>query len=199
MSSVLRRFAGVGLSVALAALVFFSLRATAFELVADLNDGAPARVLYSSYMRGDIPGGTLLAMEDETHGSELWFTDNTPQGTRLVKDIFPGRHASGPGSYTRLGNVSVFLASDGVHGVELWRSDGTSAGTYMLADIGPGAQNYGGGYPSAVLNGVLYFSADDGVVGNELWRTDGTTSGTCSSAVLDRSGYPTARPLERAA
>lgn len=176
-------------------IMFATMPAVAVELVADLNQGASARPVYWANARLDTSQGSFLSMQESSHGVELWFSDNTPQGTRLVKDIYPGSASSGPTTYTKLGDNTVFLATDGAHGFELWRTDGTAAGTFMLADIGPGPQPFGGDYPSAVLDGVLYFAANDGVTGNELWRTDGTREGThlVSDIVPGFDGsYPTA-------
>jgi ELWxxDGT repeat protein len=160
-------------------ICFLVLRADAIELVADINQEGVSWPQFSGYYGAtEIPQGTFLIMSDSSHGLELWFTDHTPQGTRLVKDIYPGWGSGAPSSFIRFGDIVVFLANDGVHGSEFWRSDGTSVGTYMLADINPGPRPFGGDFPSAVLDGVLYFAADDSVSGNELWRTDGTREGT---------------------
>ncbi len=193
-----RHLANVCLAMSVAMVVFVALRATAFELVGDLNLGQPGKVVYAHLRSVDVADGTLLAMEDPARGTELWFTDNTSQGTRLVKDINQGPAGSGPDWYSRLGDLTVFLAHDGVHGIELWRTDGTASGTYLLADIGPGPQHWGGPYPTAVLDGVLYFAADDGVSGNELWRTDGTREGTYLVADIV-PGYEGSYPTRLAA
>src|SRR2546423_9870188 len=75
------------------------------------------------------------------YGDELWMTDGTSAGTRIVKDISPGPgNAVHSSTITSIGGgIVVFVASDGVHGHEWWRTDGTEAGTYMLRDIYPGA------------------------------------------------------------
>ena len=60
---------------------------------------------------------------DGIHGHELWKTDGTTLGTRLCKDIFPGKESSNSGSYAE-NNGSLYLrAYDGVHGDELWKFD----------------------------------------------------------------------------
>ncbi len=72
---------------------------------------------------------------------ELWVSDGTAGGTRLLKDIYPGVAGSFPESLFRRGSSIYFSAQDGVHGHELWRTDGTSEGTYLLLDINPGPES----------------------------------------------------------
>ena len=133
---------------------------------------------------GDV---TYFVANDGTTGQELWITDGTDAGTRLVKDINPGSSSSYPGVFHEFNGELFFVADDGVNGEELWKSDGTEAGTILLADIHPGSgyqYPYGEGplqsFPRdfTELNGVLLFSAEDSVNGAEIWTTDGTTAGT---------------------
>ena len=112
-------------------------------------------------------------------------TDGTPAGTRLLKDIFPGRSSSEIDIITWVNGVALFMANDGVNGVEseTWRSDGTLSGTRIGGNIGPGgasgvASVISHRQPFPVTNNVMYFTADDGSTGVELWRTDGTSTGT---------------------
>ncbi|MCA9012426.1 MAG: hypothetical protein KDB01_21895 [Planctomycetaceae bacterium] len=115
---------------------------------------------------------------------ELWISDGTPAGTKLLKDIRPGnpyRYRSQISHMTELDGTLYFTANDGVHGVELWKSNGTSRGTIMVRDIRTGLVNDAPASSSpsdlTVMNGVLFFSADDGKNGRELWRTNGAGSG----------------------
>lgn len=72
---------------------------------------------------------------DGDHGEELWVTDGTIEGTRMVKDINPGLATSDIQWLTRFNDKVVFTANDGENGYEPWISDGTEAGTHMLKDI----------------------------------------------------------------
>jgi ELWxxDGT repeat protein len=115
--------------------------------------------------------------DDGVHGNELWVSDGTTAGTKLVKDINPGIESSFP-IYLKVFNGSlIFQAYNPDQGVELWISDGSTAGTHILKDINPGVGNSS---PStfAAFKGKLYFNADNGVHGNELWISDGTVAGT---------------------
>jgi ELWxxDGT repeat protein len=129
----------------------------------------------------------FYASYDSRHGTELWVTDGTDEGT-LVKDIYKGAitvrndrdcqcvykdpYSSNPVLLTNLNGTLVFAADDGKTGYELWRSDGTSGGTKLVKDVTPGPA---GTYFSywTVTNGLVYF-----IVNDVQWQTDGTTDGT---------------------
>ena len=111
-------------------------------------------------------------------GRELWKTDGTTAGTKIVKDIQIGINGSGITGLTNVNGTLFFRASGGREGYELWRSDGTDAGTVLVRDIRTG--NNQSSSPSNLVNvgGVLFFTADDGNNGVELWQSDGTNAGT---------------------
>jgi ELWxxDGT repeat protein len=94
-------------------------------------------------------GRFVFAAGDQTHGIELWISDGTVAGTRLLKEINPTEYwgsaaNSYPHKFTPIGEGKVvFAADDGVHGTEPWITDGTAAGTVMLVELVPGAGHYG--------------------------------------------------------
>jgi ELWxxDGT repeat protein len=92
---------------------------------------------------------------DGTHGSELWRTDGTAAGTRLVKDVNPGTEGSEATLAGAMGNVLVFTATTGTTR-QLWRSDGTAAGTFVLGTVPPSA-NLGGYYVMTIPAGTRVF------------------------------------------
>jgi ELWxxDGT repeat protein len=118
----------------------------------------------------------FFTANDGQHGKELWRSDGTAAGTRLVYDIHLGYPGSSPSNLTAIGDTLYFTANDGIHGSEVWKSDGTASGTDMLTDI----NLKGSSYPSAFteFGDRLFFVADDGIHGRELWLTDGTGAGT---------------------
>lgn len=124
-------------------------------------------------------GSTIYyAASTPSTGYELWATDGTPEGSRLVKDIAPGKFSSTPQHFGVAPDGTLyFMATDGVHGTELWRSDGTNAGTYMVKDISPGTASSSVSAP-VFLNGRAYFVCTTTTDGRELWRSDGTDAGT---------------------
>ncbi|HEV8199969.1 MAG TPA: hypothetical protein VGS03_08105 [Candidatus Polarisedimenticolia bacterium] len=128
---------------------------------------------------------------------------------RLLSDLNPqpddaGR-SSNPRSFTRFGDIFVFVADTHANGSEVWKSDGTAAGTSLLKDIRPGSEsglNWGSVFQP--VNGVMVFQADDGVHGLEPWRTDGTAAGTFmlrdvrpgpEGGLLYRDGYNSLRTI----
>lgn len=114
--------------------------------------------------------------------TELWVTDGTAAGTKMVKDIYPGDYSSLNGPFKVFNGKLYFAANDGVHGTELWVSDGTEAGTKMVKDIAirDGIALAYSSNPEhfTEMSGKLYFTADDFYHGPELWVTDGTEAGT---------------------
>lgn len=113
------------------------------------------------------------------YGRELWYSDGTASGTKMVRDILLGKNSSNPRSLTVVDNLLFFTANDGDHGVALWKSDGTESGTIMVKDISSNDSS-GNNAPFNFLSfaGKLYFSATDGTNGNGLWTSDGTEDGT---------------------
>lgn len=127
-----------------------------------------------SYLKNltDANGIAFFTFDDQEHGNELWMSDGTEAGTRLVKDIREG-NANGlsGGAILADGGVVYFSSTDG----QLWRSDGTADGTHQVAVIPE---------PSsitelhAVIDGIVYFNVRNSELGHELFRSDGTPEGT---------------------
>lgn len=158
----------------------------------ELKDLAPGGILNPNpsqltVFNGELyfaASGQLVDFTTTYVGEELWKTDGTPEGTILVKDIYPGFKSSDLDKLTVVGDTLYFKADDGTNGSELWKSDGTDTGTTMVANISPGASGSSPlGYPDGRLisfNGSVYFTADNGVIGRELWTSNGMPGGTMS-------------------
>jgi trimeric autotransporter adhesin len=127
---------------------------------------------------------TFFTANNGVTGNELWVTDGTDAGTKLVKDIYAGALSSNPQYFMQLNNALVFFAKTAANGLELWKSDGTDAGTVLVKDINVGTASsfYQSGVdnPTIVFNNQLFFIADNGagLSNMELWKTDGTAAGT---------------------
>lgn len=125
-----------------------------------------------------VAGGEAFfgAPGDPRHGSELWRSDGTVRGTRVVKDIHPGPGSAfsegDPPELVVMDRALYFAADDGDHGRELWRTDGTLPGTWMVADVQPGTA---GSDPKNLSadTGWLFFSATTAGFGSETWYSGG--------------------------
>jgi ELWxxDGT repeat protein len=114
----------------------------------------------------------FFAADDSVHGNELWKSDGTPEGTVMVKDIYPDKGSDNIMELTNANGTLFFTADDGNHGMELWQSDGSAGGTVMVKDIDPGVDGSSPG-GLTIVGGTLFFSADEDVHGEELWALPG--------------------------
>jgi len=110
-------------------------------------------------------------------GNELWTSDGTAEGTRLVADTAAGNGSDYGGvrsPLVPLGDAVYFASCDEVSVCQLWRSDGTSAGTVPITRF---SSRSAGVSLLTAWNGTLYFVAAD-ARHSELHRSDGTAEGT---------------------
>lgn len=125
----------------------------------------------------------VFTADNGTAGKEVWMTDLTETGTRLLKDINPGSESSDPSHFFSLSDGRIlFSANDGANGQELWITDGTESGTFMVENMDAGSSN------SSPLNLIrfkedIYFSAESPQGERELYRLSPDTLET--TAVTD--------------
>ncbi|MFN7735346.1 MAG: ELWxxDGT repeat protein [Pirellula sp.] len=170
-----------------------SLLAGDLDLVQDINTQINAGYLVpSGYEEPAMLGTELYFIADvQGYGEELWKTDGTDTGTKLVKDIVPGVGSSEPSNLTVAHDELFFTASQPDYfNTQLWKSDGTTAGTVLLKDFGMGDYDRYIRQLVASNFGVFFTyqpSIDDSI---ELWYSNGTAVGTY--VVADQSfGFET--------
>lgn len=146
-----------------------------------LKDNAPAFAVLS--------GKVYFCADDGIHGPELWVSDGTADGTKMVRDIGPGPYGSIPSEITAVGNAIWFAADDGEHGRELWSTYGYASDptpyAALFADIQPGA---GSSSPSslATQGDLLFFIAEEPAQGRSFWVASGA----------NRTAFPLSLPPE---
>ncbi|WP_240360309.1 hypothetical protein [Pyxidicoccus caerfyrddinensis] len=139
------------------------------------------------------PAGTRLffTVGEPVYGNELWVSDGTTSGTRLVKDLTPGAGDSRLTSLTALGSTLTFFrevpATNSTPArMEVWKSDGTASGTVRIRDLGTGVEV---DWRTARAGNVLiFFVRDEAGSTTTAWRTDGTSAGTQPLRSLSTAG-----------
>ncbi len=109
---------------------------------------------------------------DGVHGTEIWRSDGTTAGTRLLKDIRPGSAGYSTDNYTPAGNILYFVVL-GANGREIWKTEGTEAGTVVISPVKPTLPN-----SLFSVGSRLYFTDVVTGAGREMWTSDGTDAGT---------------------
>lgn len=109
---------------------------------------------------------------------QIWFSDGTPAGTRLVRET-----TSLLGRSIAVSGTTALFSEDG----HLWTTDGTPAGTRLVKDLTLESR-------PAVVDSIVWAGAtaffgttredSGGAPTSELWRTDGTEEGTVRVRVL---------------
>lgn len=115
--------------------------------------------------------------DDNIHGSEIWKTDGTSNGTVLFKDINNGIASTSINKFynDKINKKLLFFTNSANRSNNtIWVSDGTPNGTIELANI---KSSYTFGYPDnfITINNKTFFTGEDEKYGNELWQTNGTT------------------------
>lgn len=148
----------------------------------DLSYNYPASVSVTNsiFYGQELNGKYYFSAETDAEEAELWVTDGTPEGTKMLKDIYSASNfASFPKNFEILNNKIYFSAKTAEYGEELWVSDGTEAGTMLVKDIYPGNKGYVTGQLIAYKAKLYFAAADkDSNKGTELWVSDGTADGT---------------------
>jgi ELWxxDGT repeat protein len=142
---------------------------------------------YNVVVSGDklyFSASDISIWDDTGKGLELWVSDGTSDGTKVIKDIREGEEASNPFNLTDVGGTLYFTANDDIRGRDLWRSDGTPEGTRIVRGEGASALD---AEDLVAVGNTLYFCAYDSTKGKEeLWKSDGTAENT--QIVKDTAG-----------
>jgi ELWxxDGT repeat protein len=142
-------------------------------------NGLRATLLLSQANPGQLTtlpnGQTLFTARDDTGGRQVWITDGTSAGTRVVS---PDLHTAA-NDWTvmmRGDGKALLLGSDDSGALRIWATDGTQAGTtgLLTGATTPSDPTHF----SRLDNGKILFMATDPAHGQELWITDGTAAGT---------------------
>lgn len=159
--------------------------------IADLAPGFPPGDFFGPPAPGSFtplnPSTTLFRAFAPATGIELYLTDGTPEGTRLLRDLHPGLESSIPTNLTVLNGVAYFSADDSVSvdpetgqaafDRELWRTDGTPGGTWRVRDLNPGpASSRADAF--VTYDNALFFAAFEAEGRMQVFRSDGTGPGT---------------------
>lgn len=153
------------------------------RLIKDISPGSASGVFSFNAPFGLKLGPFFyFPANDGIHGTELWKTNGTPEGTALVADIRPGVGNSSPEIKAVFRNYLYFTATDSAHGQELWRTQGTAQSTALFKELVPATR--GTSFGDFQVTDRLYFEAASG-----LWTSDGTNSRTIRIPKVLRTEY----------
>jgi ELWxxDGT repeat protein len=159
------------------------------RLVRDIFPGSDGSWVYQGmgfapYLTTAVGEQVFFFASDGSNGAELWTSDGTRAGTRMVRDINPGPQDTRFFELAAANGQLFFVAWDNVNGYGLWRSDGTSEGTQLMRAFerrprsSPMSRSFPPLFGLTEFTNRLVFTAWDAEHGDELWVSDGTPEGT---------------------
>ncbi len=123
-----------------------------------------------------IDSRVFFTADDGVHGQELWVSDGSDAGTRMVKDIRPTGSSNPYRLTAALGQVFFVITTDAND--QLWVSDGTEIGTKLVYSfMRPAVEQPAIVDIAAVAGGVIVLgnSIETGI---EPWFSNGSIAGT---------------------
>ena len=142
---------------------------TGTTLLNDINLGVKSSILnyqfgISLQLQSNVPH-IFFAADDGIHGNELWVTDGTASGTRIVSDIAIGTGNTSLGPVVSDSRQLLFLVrpDPNIRTRELWKTDVNNTGLTLLE-------------PSdsiQVFDGDVYYhklATDGSLVGTSMWN-----------------------------
>jgi ELWxxDGT repeat protein len=183
---------------------------TGTMLVSDVNISTSDAIAAEKWRTGGftIPdnaveynGRAYFAADDGTHGRELWVSDGTPAGTRIVADVLPGARGSEPLSLLVHDGFLYFVGLDNVssfHDRVVYKTDGTAAGTIKITSAANGEYRVKGFENERQLVvfkdkvAFLAFQSFTDSFGAAVWFTDGSPTGAyrAGNIITPSTGVP---------
>lgn len=148
------------------------LMAADLQLLRDIN--TDSNFYYAEiYTKQIVKVGSegFFAFSDSSHGTELWKTDGTLDGTGMLYDLISGQQSSNPRQLLALSNSLLFVAE----------ADDSQVALFRLGpqDTSPVALRAWGLYDSPssflIVDDLAFFIARDEFGSQTLWKTDGKT------------------------
>ena len=154
-------------------------------------DGRGARVVWRSPVmleeghgligfHGITPHGAMFSLFSPGGPRQLWVTDGTKRGTRLLADHDKDTYDARPSDFVKVGETWYYTLTNWVYGEQssLWKTDGTPAGTMKIVAADGSVPSPVAGEKTVVFQDRVYFLGIVDEFKTGLWRSDGTAAGT---------------------
>lgn len=130
-----------------------------------------------SFVRAGIEYFVFTALSDQ-YGRELFVSDGTEKGTKLVKDINPGNASSQFWEVTIIDSLCYFITSPDAGTLQYWCTSLKNPEPVLLKTFTVNGISGGQNGKFTKLGDQVYFLHRNANYLMELWKTDRTPTGT---------------------
>ena len=135
-------------------------------LLKDINPGKPDMLLWNDGFTSFHSDGNKVYFfaNNNVTGAELWCSDGTVNGTKLLKDINEGKPGAlkGSSAWETIDGITYFTANTAIYGKELYQTNGTTEGTVLTMDFAKGIASGLGEEMVQLGKKLLFYGLIDG-------------------------------------
>jgi trimeric autotransporter adhesin len=157
------------------------------QLVSDINKSATGS--FPTFLRAGT-NSIVFTANSKTYGRELFISDGTEAGTKLVTDVSVGNASSTFWDVTAIDTACYFVTNIDANTVQFWRTSLVTPAAVLLKTFPVSGIASGQHGQFTKAGNSVFFITRAASYQMELWKTDGTVAGTSRIFAFANNVFP---------